>query len=255
MCNPRRIDVQATRLLAEEWQRQVERVVSLSGEARAEARIRESLSATVARPTLAALERILDRSDEWTADGDGYTLALDGGFVRYLPETRELELVAYLAEQVTGVGRSERELSGRIEETLTAAGRGDYYDDEFGGEARARDAAAVAAARSLDALADERRERAYAEAAAAHAAELDAAATERAKADLARARAQRTADLARGAESRLLMIGVTGRNAFHRVLAEAYRDAILAYARVHGAERLSVSERDGTVEIQFEMTV
>ncbi|WP_207958070.1 hypothetical protein, partial [Streptomyces sp. YIM 98790] len=39
----------------------------------------------------------------------------------------------------------------------------------------------------------------------------------------------------------------------HEVLAAAYRDAVVAYARAHGAEQLTVTEDDGVISVRFEM--
>jgi hypothetical protein len=41
------------------------------------------------------------------------------------------------------------------------------------------------------------------------------------------------------------------RQAFHTALGQAYRDAILAYARNHGAQNISCREEGGTLEIEF----
>jgi hypothetical protein len=57
---------------------------------------------------------------------------------------------------------------------------------------------------------------------------------------------------ARAAE-RLEAVGLRCRQAFHQVLARAYRDAILAYARRQGAEVVHDREDDGTLEIEFRL--
>jgi hypothetical protein len=96
---------------------------------------------------------------------------------------------------------------------------------------------------------------ARAEAEARRGADLDATVGAQADAELARRTAARTDELRAEAARRLTAVGIQGRNAFHAVLAQAYREAILAYARQRGADRISCSEDGGVLEIEFEMQV
>ena len=47
MCNPRRVEVTATRAIAEAWERAVRRAASRRGTVRGEVRIRQSLAASL----------------------------------------------------------------------------------------------------------------------------------------------------------------------------------------------------------------
>ena len=76
-----------------------------------------------------------------------------------------------------------------------------------------------------------------------------------ADAAFAAASAARGEELRARAEASLTAVGVEGRNLFHHVLAEAYRDAILAYARARRADNIQFSDNGGVLEIEFELQV
>lgn len=255
MCNPRRIRVHATRDIADSWEAEVRRQVVRRGEATGEARVRESLSATLGAPTLAALAQVLGRTAGWERDGEGFRHALDGGYIRYLPGSRELEIVAQAVAEVEASGEASAVVRGELRDSLRAEGEGVHYDDNWGGitAADARRAAEQAAQRELDRQVEALLEAARDEADQARGAALDAAAASRADAELARRAAERGEALRRVAAGRLVSVGIQGRALFHQALADAYRDAILAYARARGAEGVVCREDGGVLRIEFEI--
>jgi hypothetical protein len=258
MCNPRRIRVRATRELAEAWEQEVRRQVTRRGEATAEARVREPLESTIGRPTVAALIAVLGRTDGWQEDPDGvFRHELAGGEIAFYPDTRELEIVARESAEVRSVGEAVRVVRAEAVGTIEAEGVGTYYDDGWGGitEADAQRMAEQDLERSLAQAARARREQASqaAEAQVGDAAAQDAA--RRADTAFASASAARAEELRRQAAESLVAVGVEGRNLFHHALAEAYRDAILAYARARHADNIQCSDTDGVVEIEFELQV
>ncbi|MEU8633205.1 hypothetical protein AB0C38_13615 [Amycolatopsis sp. NPDC048633] len=255
MCNPRRVRVRATRDLQRTWADEVRRQVTRRGTVAGEARIREPLAADIGAPTLAALATVLERSDDWDWDGERFTHPLDGGLITLDPVTRELEIVARLTDEVAVTGEARQAISGTVEERIDVVGEGVWYDDGYGGwtartaREEAQQDAERALAREADALVARRR----AEAEAREAGRLDAAASADADRAMAEATAARRRELEAAAVARLDLVGVQGRNLFHAVLAEAYRDAIVAYARSHGAGDVLCTDHDGVLEIQFEM--
>jgi hypothetical protein len=277
MCNPRRVEITATRQVAEAWQREVERVAEQAMTITGEARVRHALDASVAAPALAALEAALeagmpgwqrvgeaseasdagdasDASDAGEAsDAGGYRCDVDGGYVLYLPGTRTLEIVAVVEGEVRGRGSARSRLEGRVEAAVEGSGESIYYDDGYGGrtqdvaEQEARQEADLGIARQVAARLDE----AARTAEAAADAELRARAEEAARADLqARAAAHRQALDAHAAEH-LQAVGARARQAFHRLLAVAYRDALLALARARGAQDIHCSDSGEVLEIEF----
>jgi hypothetical protein len=255
MCNPRRVHVTASRQLVEAWEHEVRRVTTRSGDVTAEARTREALDASIGAPTLAMLERVLTEADGWRRDGDTYTHDLDGGFVTYHADIQELEIVALAAAVVDVEASASQVVRGDLDQTIEAAGTGTYYDDNWRGitEDDARQAAARDAQNHLERQRQELIDQARAAAERTHAAAVEAAAGAQAEEELTRRSAARAEHLRAEAARRLTAVGIQGRNVFHQALALAYRDAILAYARSRGAEGVICSERDGVVEIQFEM--
>jgi hypothetical protein len=255
MCNPRRVRVTASRALAEAWEHEVRRVISRSGDVTAEARTREVLDASIGAPTLAVLERILAGAEGWDRDGDTFTHQLDGGYVAYHADTQELEIVARATGLVNVEVSSSDVVRGDLAQTIEVEGVGTYYDDEWGGITE-DDARAAAQTHAEDQLRARRRElldEARAVAEGERGAAVESAAGLLADEELVRRTADRERELRAEATNRLTSVGIQGRNVFHRALALAYRDAILAYAQSRGAEGLTCTERDGVVEIQFEM--
>ncbi|TQS46757.1 molecular chaperone DnaJ [Cryptosporangium phraense] len=255
MCNPRRVRVRASRTIEDAWEQQVRRQVVRRGTATGEARVRESLDATLGGPTLAALAGVLGRIPGWEQDGDSFRHAVEGGYVAYHPQTREMEIVAQASADVQVTGDASEVVRGTVSETAEVEGVGTYYDDGWGGrrESDARRDAELDAERGLAARARELLDEARRQADLAEGARVEAEAGERADAALAEAARTRAEALSRAAEARLEAVGVQARSVFHRALAEAYRDAILAYARARRAEGLRLTEAGGVIEIEFEM--
>jgi hypothetical protein len=258
MCNPRRIRVRATQELAEAWQQEVRRQAIRSGRTSGEARVRESLADSVGGPTLAALTAVLARLDGWVEFPDGtFRHELDGGHIVFDPATRELEITATVSAEVSVTEEASTVVAAGVSGTVEAEGEGVYYDDGWGGftaDTAQRDAEQNLERSMAEAL-RARRERAREEADAAAADALERAAAERAEATFTAAAAARAAALRREATDRLLAVGVEGRALFHTALAEAYRDAILAYARSRQASNLRHSEQDGVLDIEFELEI
>jgi FtsH ternary system-associated peptide len=256
MCNPRRIRVRATRELTEAWAQEVRRQATRTGRAAGEARVRESLADSVGGPTLAALALVLGRLDGWTETPDGtFIHELDGGAITFDPATRELEISATVTAEVSVTEEATATVDAQVSGTVDAEGTGIYYDDGWGG--RTQETAQRDAERNLDrAMADavrQRREEATRDADAAAGAAVEREAAARAEAAFAAAAAARERELRRAAADQLMAVGAAGRALFNAALAEAYRDAILAYARSRRASNLHHSEQDGVLDIEFEL--
>jgi hypothetical protein len=259
MCNPRRIRVRATRRLAEAWDQEVRRRVELTGQAVGQARVRERLGATVGGPTLSALTRILGRTPGWAEGEDGvFRHPLDGGVMAFDPEARTLEIIARVTAEVRASGEAVKIVRARAEDVLEMIGDGMYYDDGWGGltEDSATREAREAAERSLDAAAASARDRERHRAEIREGDALRVSAQDRARAAMAAATSARERELDQQAGELLIEIGTEGRFLFHQVLAEAYRDAILAYARTRRATGIRCDEGpDGVLDIEFELDV
>jgi hypothetical protein len=255
VCNPRRVRIRATRALAEEWQHEIERVVTRRGEVVGEARVRERLAGSIGAPALAALEATLARSEGWERQDGTFVHQLDGGYVVYHLDGQELEMVATSSDVVETTARATAVARGELSETVQVEGVGVYYDDNWGGITRqdATRAAREAAERNIDVRRQELLEEARQQAERRQGDDLEQDATTRADDAYARQTQQRAEELREEAMNRLTTVGIQGRSLFHQVLAAAYRDAILAYARTHRAQNLALSEQGGVVEIQFEL--
>jgi hypothetical protein len=254
MCNPRRVEITATRQVAEAWEREVQRVAERSALVTGEARVQQPLDASVALPALDALEQALEAGmDGWHPVDHGFCCEVDGGAVIYRPEERILEIVARMSDQVQGQGTARVRLEGRVQAEFHQRASAFYYDDGYGG--RTEDVAArearQEAERGLDQLVAERLQGAASAAVVAAAPALDARADEAARADLDRRAASRRRELEAQAAERLHAVGVRARHAFHRVLAVAYRDALLALARARGAQQLRCDDAGDVLEIEF----
>jgi hypothetical protein len=255
MCNPRRIRVEATRRLSESWNHEVRRQVRLQGEAVGRAQVRQPLGTVLGGPVLTALERVLEQRDGWREVPEGFRHDLDGGYVVYHVDTRELEAVAELRTQVSAEQEASTQVDGFVEDALQVEGEGRYYDDGWGGlteQTARRDAERDAQARLEQAAAD-RVTQARAEAEATAEEDVEARARAGAEAALDQARSAARADLEHAAAQRLEAVGARAQEAFNTVLALAYRDAVLAYARSRRAQGLEMSQTDGVLRIEFEM--
>ncbi len=254
MGNPRRIRVRALRELAEAWEQAVRRHVTSHGDTVAAVRIREPLKSSMGSPTLIALTAALSRTEGWEQDADGvFRCELTGGYIAFDPASCELEIVAELAADVLAEGEARTTVSGSVEDDLEAEGVGRYYDDGWGGhtESTGRQDAATNADRELAQARAERLARARAEAEAGAAGTDQARAEEAAQAALSEATAARMAELERQAVQQLTAVGEQGRAMFQQVVALAYRDAMLAYARSSHARGVRVSDSGGVLDIEF----
>ncbi len=244
----------ATQQLCEAWQREVTRSVRVSGTVTGEARVRQSLDATLGGPSLRALETALaNENSGWRQVPEGFRYDVEGGYVLYLVEERALEIVAVLEDSIQVSGEARQVFSGKVNEALAVEGKGEYYDDGYAGrtEERARREAQTDAEKKLQDAARARVKQAEEKAENAASSSVEAEARAKAEEQLRRQSEQRQAQLAARAQEHLETVGLRCRQAFHQVLAAAYRDSILSYARRHGAENIVCQEAGDTVEIEF----
>jgi hypothetical protein len=243
-----------TRDLAEAWQREVTRTVDLRTRVTGEARIRQPLEASIGVPALRALQVAIAAPDSgWRPVEEGYRHDVEGGYVVYLVDEKALEIVAVLEDDVEAQGKASEVLTGEVRERISGQGTATIYDDGWGGwtEERAEQETHRIAEQQLEETARRRVEQAQREAEEAQDPALRARADAAARAELDRAASERQAALARQARERLEAVGLRCRQVFHASLAHAYRDAILAYARGHGAQNISCREEGDTLEIEF----
>jgi hypothetical protein len=257
MCNPRRIRISATRRIREAWEREVSRVCELSEIVAGEARVRDAMAATVGRPALRALERFLaDDCSGWETVEGGYRRNVEGGYARYCTDTHELEIVAVLQEEVRVAAEHREVLTGEIDAELEAEGEGRYYSDGWGG--RTKERAEVEAQedgqRRLDEAAAKSQREAAEKAEEGAADAVEAQARRQAEEKLEATRQRRREELAEQARQHLEAVGTRARQVFNQALSQAYRDAILAYARAHGADNIQCTEDDNVVELEFSFT-
>lgn len=245
----------ATRQLNEAWQREVRRTVELMEGVQGEARIRQPLDATLGDQTRRALElEFASGNTDWQETENGYRLDVEGGYVEYLIEERALELVAVLEDSVQVKGEESRTLEGTITEEISETGAGNYYDDGYGGrtEAAGRLEAEKEASRKLEIRARQMQEEAARQAEQESQEQIEAVAREKARERLSQVSAERNAELQAQARKNLDTVGLRGRQAFHRVLAQGYKNALLSWARANGADNISCQEGTGdTLDIEF----
>ncbi len=143
-------------------------------------------------------------------------------------------------------------LTGQVEADLSATGQDQYYTD-WGTrtEADALSDAEAKARRGVEEAGRARVRQAKDEAEARASGNLDAEARARAQDRLQRDSAARRAELDERARDELETVGMLARQEFYRVMAIAYRQAILAYASTHGAEDIQCSEDGDVMEIEF----
>lgn len=254
MCNPRRIEVTATRAIADAWEREVRRIATRTGLVRGETRIRQSLEGTLGAAALAALERALDRGvDGWAPFGDVFRYDVPGGYALYSMADRCLTIVATEVEEIRVEERATAQVTGRIDDVFTGHGIGRYYDDRYGGTSPelAAEQARMQAEAAIDGAVQQRIEGVVLRAEEALGAELQAEAERRAQADYDARYAARSAALSREVEARALAIGAEARRAFNVILAGAYRDALLAMARHRGAQEIRCTEDGDVLEIEM----
>jgi hypothetical protein len=258
MCNPRRIRVRATREFAEAWEQEVLRQATRSGSVSGEARVRESFADSVGGPTLTALTMVLTEREGWDEFPDGtFRHQLDGGLITFDPATRELEIVASVTATLSVTEEASAVVTAEVSDTVEAQGEGVYYDDGWRGITAedARRTAEEKAERSIAQVLRQRLQRARRDADTAAGEQVGRAAAARAEAAFAAAATVRGTELRREATDRLRGVGTQGRALFHAALGEAYRDAILAYARSRRASNVRHSERNGVLDIEFELEI
>jgi hypothetical protein len=262
MCNPRRVQVRATRTISEQWRAEIARTAEASGTVAGEARLECPLATMLAPAALAAFVEAVRDDDQWVFADGVYRLAVPGGQVTFDPAGERIEIVVRLTEQLRTEGHAERVVTGAVDTEVTAEGEATYYTDGFAGRTRAvaereaEQAAAAAAeanaARERETLTRAGRERAQ-EAMRADAGRVQAEAEADAQRRYADAAETRTAALRGEADARLAEIHRQTLDAVFRTMAAGYRAAIVRYARQNNAENLSVTESGDVVEIQFEM--
>ena len=256
MCNPRRIRVTASRQLEQAWQREVSRTVQLQEQVTGEARIRQPLDSTLGAPALRALESALAAEESgWIEVEQGYRYQVEGGYVTYLIDEQALEIVAVLADEVESSAQATTRLEGVVRREISVEGEGQYYDDGWAGRTRevGEKEAQRAAQQRLEREASSQVEQVAQEAEAEVLEAIESAARTQAEEQLQQKAAQRRALLSEQARQHLDTVGLRCRQAFHQVLAQAYRDAILAYARRKGADNIQYSEEGNIVEIEFSL--
>ncbi|KUN02855.1 hypothetical protein AQI95_25320 [Streptomyces yokosukanensis] len=262
MCNPRRVRVRASSRLTRIWQEELRRTGRASAEVAGEATLREAFGSLLGAPARRAFEAALGADTRWTWQDGAYRLDLDGGTVVYHLDTGEIEMTARLSDIVTAEAEVVRTLEGTVEVDATAEHTEKYYDDNWAGLSKS------VAERSARAQAQERADRDAAEKGARQEEQerlagrrrlagqrdaIDAEAHAEAERRAATEAERRRGELERDAETRLLEARTGFLRPVHEVLAVAYRDAIVEYAREHGVRDIQIDESDGTLNIQFEM--
>lgn len=262
MCNPRKIRVRASRRLAEAWQTEIARTAQVSETLTGEAHVVQPFGAALAAPVRDRFAELLAADPDWRETGDGFRHDLPNGYLLYRPETGELEITARVSGEITGQATAVRAATGVAEGEAEAEVEERYYGDGYRGNTR-------------------RKAEARGKQAAEHAAE------ERARQELAMSKAQSVAEAQRGLEEAGDEVEQEARDQAHRALldrrdqrqreldaeadrhaaeryddylrvvnqplAHAYRDVLLERARRGDAQNLFYNERDGVIDIQFEI--
>ena len=257
MCNPRRVQVTATRQVNEAWEREVERVAEVVATLTSEARIRQALDATLGGSALLALQNALAGGfPGWAEQEDGrFRHDVEGGYVTCSPDDRSLEIVATLSEELRAQGAARERLRGTVADTLEVQAEAQYYDDGWGNRTRDRalEEARRASEAELDRIAQSRLAQAATAAEQEREADLQQQARQAAQQDWERQAQVCRSDLSRRAAAELTQVGIRARQAFHHLLAHAYRDALLSLARRRGVapDAIIRTETDEYLEIEF----
>lgn len=255
MCNPRRVRVQATADIEQAWEETVNRTVELRQTLTREARVQQSLVDTLPEPVLQALEAALAAGcDGWSCCDGLYWYSVPGGSMSYDPRDRQVEIVARLDAEVQAGGTAGETLTGVVKERIETQGDATYYTD-WGTktEADARREAEQAAQRHLDQCTQELLRQAQARAAAERGDAVEAEARRRAEAALGETAARRGAQLDQQVQAGLRALGARCRLALNQLIAMAYRQAVLDYVRRQGAHLVQNEERDGVIDIEFDL--
>ncbi len=259
MCNPRRVKVTATREVQESWQRVVERQVELSEEVAGEARVSQNLGGTLGDSVLIALRRALTRGSEgWEPVDGGYRREVEGGYVVYRPETQNLEIVAIDEATVQADVTARRVVAGETRGVQSTEAESTWYDDHWSGrtEEVAQKEADALAQRRLDNKARQSVEADQVAAEKEVEGDVEDEARTTAQEQLAQSAEAERARLAQQARDNLENVGVRCNLAFNRLLANAMRDALAAFARLHGGTVVHCSdEQQDELVMEIELQV
>ncbi|SFC97513.1 hypothetical protein [Streptomyces aidingensis] len=264
MCSARRIRVRASSRLARMWQEELTRTGEASALVTGEATLREEFGGLLGKAARNAFETALGSDTRWEWRDSAYRMETDGGRIAYFPESGELEMTLRLTDVVTARGAAVRTVRGTVDVETTAESSARYFEDGWAdltresarreAECKAQAEADRDARRQLGRRLEEER-RSGRRRLAAEAEQLAAEAARDAERRLAGPCRRRHQELSREAARRL----ADGRTGFlrpvHEVLAAAYRDTVVGYARANGAEGLTVAEDDGVISVRFEMEV
>jgi hypothetical protein len=262
MCNPRRIQVEAVSNLSAAWQEEIVRTAQATGTATGEARVVDDLQAMLSPQAYAQFVRCLAGDRAWTRLDDTYHLDVERGSVMFDPDTGEIELTARLSEHLALEASARREASGTVDATGRAETEAVYYTDGWRNQTRERVEREAQEQVDREAEAQAQRELQAAQDAARLAgrarlrgeeSEVEAEARQNAEAELRRRSAERTAVLSRRAEGELESVRRECMAIVNRSVGQAYREAILSYARERGAENIRLTEEDGSISIEFEL--
>ncbi len=257
MCNPRRVEVTATRQVREAWEREIERMAEVVDTLTGEARIRQPLDSSLGGPTIMALQTLLANGVEgWSEETDGsYRHAVEGGYVVYYPEDRNLEIVAAVETEIRESGKARERISGVWEGEVESKGEGQYYDDGWGGhtEDRARQVAQRAAEAGIQKETEQQLSSEAEEAEQKREQALLEQAEQAARQRVAQRAEVLQPELQQRARERLEEVGIRARQVFHRLLAHACRDALMGLARRRGVANhdITTHETDEYLEIDF----
>jgi hypothetical protein len=189
----------------------------------------------------------------WAPTQEGYRHDVQGGYVIYRTDDQSLEIVAEVSERISALGQASQQLQGRVDGEISETGEAGYYDDNWGNRTKKdaeRDANRVAEER-LAAAQNARIEQERREAVGKAGGAVEEQARAAAQLELDRQAAARRERLSDQARSDLQSVGAQCRMAFHRLLAAAYREAILAYARQNGADQIRCEDDGESVNIEF----
>ncbi|MHB9858291.1 hypothetical protein [Streptomyces sp. YIM S03343] len=262
MCNPRRVQVRASSRLTRMWQEELRRTGRASMEVAGQATLRQPFGTQLGAAARRAFETALGADTRWTWQDGTYRLDVEDGSITYHLDTGEIEMTTWVSDVVTAEAEVTRTVEGTVVVEATAEETARYYDDSWGGLTKdvAERSARLEAQQRADQDAaeqitrkEEKERLAGQHLLAGQRGELDAEAQEEAERRLAAPAEQRREELSRDAADRLADAREDFLRPVHEVLAVAYRDAILEYARTHGAQALQVDDTDGVLSIQFEM--
>lgn len=252
MCNPRRILVQASRMVCQNWHRQIQRVVNgqeevaVNDRLMAELRLDESVG-DAARAALVAL--VMNGFRGWRVEGEQAVLDLEPVTLRFDPVDGLLTVETSMMEVVLAAGRATRSVSGNLvgrvtvdREVQISEASGNDALDRWRAEAQGLDEQVGEEIRSIV----WGRERDMS-------AELDAEARADLEERLESLTAEADARLRERAARALAEVEPQVRREIGTLLAETYKNALLAMAEEYGGEVLSQRESGGVVELEIQI--